>query len=51
MCGVQLKHRKIYTDLMFMLSLSQTIDQFGMANSVRWSGHVLRGEGFYVLRR
>ena len=51
MCGVQLKHRKINTDLMFMLSLKKTIDQLTMANSVRWYGHVLRREDGHVLRR
>ena len=42
MCGVQLKDRKKSTDLMFMLSLNETIDQLAMANSVRWHDHVLR---------
>ena len=28
-------------DLMFMLGLSETIDQLTMASSVRWYGHVL----------
>ena len=27
---------------MFVFCLSETIDQFPMANSVRWYGHVLR---------
>ena len=32
MCGVQLKNRKISTDLMFMLGLNEAIDLFaGMA--------------------
>ena len=43
MCGVQLKDRKRSTDLMFMLGLNETIDQFAMANSFCWYGHVLRG--------
>ena len=42
MCGVQLKERKRYTDLMFMLGLKETIDQLTMTNSVHWYGHVLR---------
>ena len=29
-------------DLMLILVLNETIDQFAMANSVRWYGHVLR---------
>ena len=40
--GVQLKDRKISTNLMFMLGLNETIDQLAMANSVCWYGHVLR---------
>ena len=51
MCGVQLKDRKRYTDLMFMLGLWETIDQSAMANSVRWYGDVLRREDGDVLRR
>ena len=35
---------------MFMLGLSETIDQLAMANSVRWYGHVLRREDGHVLR-
>ena len=35
MCGVQIKDRKRYTDLMFKLGLRVTIDQLAMANSVR----------------
>ena len=50
-CGVQLKDRKISTDLMFMSGLSETIDQLATANSVRWYGHVLRREDGRVLRR
>ena len=34
MCGVQLKDKKTSSDLMFMLCLSETIDQLSMANSV-----------------
>ena len=41
MCGVQLKGRKRSTDLMFMLGLSEGIDQLAMVNSVRWYVHVL----------
>ena len=51
MCGVQLKNRKIYADLMFMLGLSEAINQLAMANSVCWYGHVLRREDGHVLRR
>ena len=36
---------------MFMLGLSETIDQLAMANSVRWYGLVLRREDGHVLRR
>ena len=50
MRGVQLKDRKRSTDLMFMLGLSETIDQLAMANSVRWYGHVLMREDGHVLR-
>ena len=35
-CGVQPQDRKIYTNLMFMLDLNETIDQLAMAISVRW---------------
>ena len=51
MCGVQLKDRKISTDLMFMLGLLETIDQLDMASSVRWYGHLLTREDSHVLRR
>ena len=33
-----------------MSGLHETIDQLAMANSVRWSGHVLRREDGHVLR-
>ena len=36
---------------MFMLGLSETVDQLAMASSVRWYGHVLRLEDGYVMRR
>ena len=49
MCGVQLKDRKGYADLMFMLGLKKAIDQLATAYSVRWHGHVLREHG-HVLR-
>ena len=51
MCGAQPKDGKRSTDLMFMLGLSETIDQLVMANSVRWYGHVLRREGGHAMRR
>ena len=50
MVRAQLKDSKRSTHLMFMLCLSETIDQLAMANSVRWYGHVLREDG-HVLRR
>ena len=51
MCGVQLKDRKLSTDLMFMLGVNETIDQLAIANSVHWYDHVLRREDGHVLRR
>ena len=36
---------------MFMLGLSETIDQLVMANSVHWYGQVLRRDNDHVLRR
>ena len=51
MCGVQLKDSKIFMDLILMFSLSETIDQLAMADSVRWDGHVLRREDGHVMRR
>ena len=44
MSGLQLKDRKRSADLMYMLSLSETIDQLAMANSVHLYSHVLRRE-------
>ena len=35
MCGVQLNNRKRSTELMFMLALSETVNQLAIANSVR----------------
>ena len=49
MHGVQLNDRKISTDLMFMLDLSETIDQLAMANSVRWNSHALKRQDGHVL--
>ena len=37
-------HRKIFEDLMLMLGLNETIDQFAMANNVHWYDHLLRRE-------
>ena len=34
MCGVQLKDRKRSTDLLFMLGLNETIDQFWLCQTV-----------------
>ena len=50
-CGLQLKGIKRSSDLMFMLGLTETIDQLAMENSVRYYGHALRREGGHVLRR
>ena len=49
-CGVQLKDRKESTDFMFMVGLNETIDQFAMANSVRWNDHDLRRDDGPVWR-
>ena len=44
MCGVQLlKDGKRAKDLMLVLGLNETIDQFAMVNSVHWYGHKLWG--------
>ena len=51
MCSVHLKDRKRSTDLMFMLVLSETIDQLDMANNVNWHGHVLIREDDHIFRR
>ena len=40
-CGVELKDRKGSMDLMYILSLNETIDQLAMTNSVHWYGYVL----------
>ena len=50
MCGVQLKDRKRATDLILLLSLNETVDQFDMVNSVHWYGDVLRREDGHVIR-
>ena len=50
MCGVQLKDRKRFTDLMFMLVLNETMVQLAMANNVHWCGHVLKREDSHILR-
>ena len=50
MCGIQLKDRKIYMDMMIMLVLNKTIDHLAMANSVRWYGHVLKREDDHALK-
>ena len=36
---------------MLMLALNDTKDQWVMANSIHWHGHVLRREDGQVLRR
>ena len=50
MCGVQLKDRKRSTNLMYILGISETIDQLAMANSDCWYGHMLRREDSHILR-
>ena len=45
------KIKKRSTDLMFFMSLSETMGQLAMANSVQSYGHVLRNEDGHVLRR
>ena len=49
MCGVQIKDREKYTDLMFMLGLKESIDQLALTISARCYGHVLRREDGHVL--
>ena len=39
---MQLKDRKISMDFIFMLGLNEIMDQWAMASSVHWYGHVLR---------
>ena len=52
MCGVQLKAGKRAIDLMLVLALDRTIDEYmAMANSVCWYGHVLRREDGNVLKK
>ena len=51
MCRVQLKNRKGSADLMFMLGLSQTMDELTMTNSVNWYCHVLRREDGRLMKR
>ena len=51
MCLVQLKDRKIYMNMMFMLGLNEAIDLLDMANKVCWNGHRLRREDCLVMRR
>ena len=45
MCGVLLKDRRISTEFMFMLGLSETIDQLSMAMSVRFMDELRRDGG------
>ena len=49
-CGVQLKDRRISTDMMLMLGLKETIYQFAMANNIHSRGHVWRREDGNILR-
>ena len=51
MCGGQLRDKKASTGLMLMFGFKETIDQFAMANSVHWYGHVLRSVDGHVWRR
>ena len=44
------QRQKRSTDLMFMLSLNEMMDQLAIANSVHWYGHVLRRKDGHVLR-
>ena len=48
-CGVQLKDRKRYTDLMFMLGLSETIELVGYGEqcSLIWSCFVERERSYF----
>ena len=50
-CGVQLKDRKIAKHLMFLLGLSEDIDQWPIARSICCYAHVLEREIGHVLRR
>ena len=54
-CGMWIYCRcagvKIVTTEFLALGLNQTIDQWVMANSVCWYGHVFKREYGYVLRR
>ena len=36
---------------MLMSGLNETMDELVMANSLRWYGHMLRGDYGHVLRR
>ena len=38
-------------NLMFLLGLSETMDQLAMGNSVHWYGHMLRRKDGHALRR
>ena len=49
MCGLPLKDKKIFNDL--MLGLNETMDQLVMTNIVPWYGDVLRREDSHILRR
>ena len=50
MCGVKLMDKKSTRDLMQIIDLNDTIHQLAEANSVRWSGHVLRQDKKNILR-
>ena len=51
MCGVHIRDIKRANDLMLVLGLSETIDQFAMASCFHWYVYVLRREDGHVLRR
>ena len=50
MCGVQLKDKKSFNDLMLMSGWNGTINRLAMATSVRCFGRVLWRKDGHVLR-
>ena len=50
MFELQMKNRKKSADFMFMLGLSNALDQLAIANSGCWYGHVLRREDGHMLK-
>ena len=51
MCDAKLMEKKKTGDLMEMLGWKETVVQMAKANAVRWYGHVLRRDDWYVLRK